>query len=254
VIKLNALLRLFLQPGQTPFLYLLFSMGLAVATNALYEQFKIMFSAPMSVLIITISVLLILVGVTILARWFFLPKVVIGKIAPKRALIVLVSQGELKNIPASEAIKFHYSPRKGNHTLEYCWLLRTPAPEEEPPKPARSSWFNAQSIEKKYRGKVKMFQKSIEFDDPETSSIAVEQAVREARKFGIKPSDMVADVTGGTKMMSMGMALASIAAGIEMTYLKAKKTLPDGRVDPSGGSDPMRVDIEYYRRENMQNE
>lgn len=246
---LNAILRLFLEPGPMPAVFIVFSMGLSFITSAFYDQLKATFSTPKSILLLVGGVLLILMGVTVLLRQIFRPKVVISSVKPRRGLIVLVSQGEVDKIPATDAINYHYSPDKKRHTLEYCWLFRTPPPEKEPPEPARSSWVNAQLLEERYRGKVKMILKSVEMDDPESVAMALEQVHQEARKLKLKENEIVSDITGGTKMMGVGMALASIAAGIDMTYLRARKTLPDGRADTSAGSDPMRVDIEFYRKE-----
>jgi hypothetical protein len=226
-------------------------MILGAAGNALYDALKEIIPAALAVLVITMGALVLLVLVITLVREFR-PRVVTMKIKPVRGLIVLVSQGELENIPASEAIKFHYSPDRKKHALEHCWLLRTPAPVKEAEGAAKSSWWNAQSLEEKYRGRVKMHLKDVEMDDPESVSTALSQAHQEARKLKLKRNEIVADITGGTKMMSVGMVLAGIAAGIDLTYLKARELLPDGRANPKAGADPVHVDIHYFRKETGQ--
>jgi hypothetical protein len=241
-------LRLFLDPRPVPMLFVAATILFSIISNALYDSLKTVLPAPLAVTLVAVGLLVVFVGVTFLLRRLFHPQVVTDAIEPRRALIVLVSQGELEKIPATEAIKFHHSPRQGQPGLEFCWLLRTSAPNQEPQAPARSSWMNAQILEEMYRGKVRMFLKTVEVDDPESVSMAVAQAHQEARRLAISDSEMVADITGGTKMMSIGVALASLAAGIDMTYLWARKTLVDGRADPASGVEPRRVNIDYFRR------
>ncbi len=251
VNNIRSVLRFFLEPGPTPGLFVLSTMILGAAGNALYDSLNDIIPAALAVLVIALGVLVLFVLAFAMVREFR-PRVVTSRIKPMRGLIVLVSQGELENIPASEAIKFHYAPDAKEHALDHCWLLRTPAPLKEADGPAKSSWMNAQSLEEKYRGRVKMYLKNVEVDDPESVSMALAQAYQEARKLKLKENEIVADITGGTKMMSVGMALAGIAAGIDLTYLKARQLFPDGRANPGAGSDPVRVDINYFRKETGQ--
>jgi len=248
----KSILRLFLNPEPMPGVFIGFTFLLGLIGSAFYEGMKAILSTWYAALAGAILFLLILIIITVLLRYSFHPKVVTNKIKPRRGLIVLVSQGELEKIPASEVIKFHYGPEGRKHPLEYCWLLRTPASTEEPKAPAQSSLKNANALEEAYKGRVKIYIKPVEMDDPESVSMAVEQAHKEARKLKLKESEMAADITGGTKPMSIGMALASIEAGVDMTYLKARKTFADGRADASSGSDLIRVDIEYFRRKSEQ--
>jgi hypothetical protein len=232
-----------------PTLFMAASILLGITGNALYESVKMIVPGPLAVCLIATGMFIFLLGITFIVRRLYHPQVVTGTIGPRRALVVLVSQGEVDKIPAAEAIKFHSSPESGQPHLEFCWLLRTAAPEQEPAAPASSSWRNAQILEERYRGKVRVFIKDVEVDDPESVSMAMAQAHQEARRMAISASEMIADVTGGTKMMSIGMALASMAAGIDMSYLWARKTLPDGRADLHAGFEPRRVNIDYFRRQ-----
>ena len=142
----------------------------------------------------------------------------------KRGLILLVSRVE----SAQEAIDYHYS-LKG--TLEQVWLI--PSNDLESEKFGASSQPIAEKIGKvckeieAQRGASKG-SRSLEVrimpgvspaDAQDTFDLVNRIYRHEARRLEMEPGDVVADFTGGTKPMSVGMIMACLPSERSLEYI-----------------------------------
>jgi hypothetical protein len=184
-------------------------------------------------------------------------RLVISNIIPRRGLIVLVSQGRLDDIPATAAIRYHYLGEKNERSepvLAHCWLVTSRRAPQEPDvhlstmsnESVTSAWKNAQTLKEQYEGLVEMYSRSIDPEDPENIFQVIEEIYTEAKQLNLKSADLVADFTGGTKMMTVGMVLACTPEDRDLEYMRPRRFLGDGRVDPSAGSDPKLVDLNFF--------
>jgi len=220
-------MRLYLEPGRIPWPFLLGTILLSVISNAAYDWLKEPVGGPLAVLLIAFSFFALMIGFAILIPQIFRRAICSYKIESRRGLIVLVSQSEYKSNAAIPAIDYHAAGEKVK--LDHLWLIATEKPKQEPPEPSQSSWKNAQDLQNRYAGKIKVFPKYVTRDDPSLVSMAVKQAVEEAKARGLKPNDLVADATGGTKPMTIGMVLGTLMTGIDVTYLSPRKTASSPR-------------------------
>ncbi|MCW5854404.1 MAG: hypothetical protein KIT87_30320, partial [Anaerolineae bacterium] len=147
--------------------------------------------------------------------------------------------------PALRALEFHYQAR----TLRDCWMISTcdvQGPDGEVVKgsawicPLLQKWFRAlhpgTTIEFYYEGY-------------EVAPRAYGQIWRKVdsifRISHLRPSQIICDITGGTKLMSIGAALACIADGRNMQYMASDR---DWRGEPieRGTLVPVLVDVTPY--------
>jgi hypothetical protein len=232
-------LRPFLEPTSVPLLFISFVVLLNLISNALYDWTKSWIGTPFKVIFYTVCLIVLLVVMFELVRRFKLRLTVRG-ISPRRGLVVLVSQGRSEDIPAMAAIKYHLP------ALEHCWLITSTEPANPPPPPSQSAWKNAGTLRVLYEGQVKTHIKVIDPEDPQSIFQAVEQVYSEAKLFGLSSNEIVADFTGGTKMMTAGMVLACTPADRDVQYMKPLALSPDGRVDLAAGSEPRWVDLNFF--------
>jgi hypothetical protein len=257
------LLRPILDSKAVPWLFIIAVLLLNLLSNALYDAAKNRLTRPSLVAIIaTILLIMMAVGYA-LSHWIrqrFRPQLVVGDIAPRRGLIVLVSQGRLEDIPATAAIKYHFRGEKNElpkPVLTHCWLVtsRRP-PQESDPKPqgasgqlVSSAWENAQALKELYKGEgVNVYVRTIDPEDPENIFQVIEHIYAAAKGKDFEQKELVADFTGGTKMMSAGMVLACIPEDRDLEYMQPRRFLESGRADPIAGADPKLVDLNFFLR------
>ena len=248
--KLYGVLRPFLEPGTAPLLFVVGLILLNIISNAIYELFKDEFDAPIRILLIAAGLLALFLIAYALVRRIFKPELTVTDLEPRRGLIALVSQGRLSDIPVSASISFH------EPALTHCWLITSkqpPAEPELPPgssgEPFQSAWKNTQDLKVQLQGKVKLIQDvEIDPENPKEIFSAIDGIYSLARRAGLHSDDIVADITGGTKTMSISMVLACTPAGRAVEYMKPRRFLPDGRADPKAGSDPKLVDLSFLIR------
>ncbi len=121
-------------------------------------------------------------------------------------LIVIIGKGRPNADPmeqsAREAIKYHL-PSGGGPGLKHCWLIATTG--------ADGSMSYAQKF-KEYCEGNSVTAEILPVDDPfgvqHTYEVVRRVYETEAPKAGLAEEDVIADVTGGTSPMSIGMALA----------------------------------------------
>lgn len=154
------------------------------------------------------------VGLWVLATILGKPRpveVVPQELRPPRfpGLIVLVGKGradakpdELSHLPA---IEYHLArDEAGSKTLRVCWLIATAGKDGSVPV--------ALAVQQRYTEHctVLVEELSSAFDLQEAHDVVRRIYLEEARKPGIEltPEQIIADFTGGTTPMSVGMVLA----------------------------------------------
>jgi hypothetical protein len=184
----------------------------------------------------------------------FQRKIIVRPIRPRAGLIVLVSQGKLDEIPAMAAIRYHFrgeADERETATLRHCWLVTSPRPRlpEEPSHGnMQSAWQNALDLKERYRDQLEMHVVEIDPDDPADIYTKINHIYGEAKTKRLRMSDLVADFSGGTKMMSVGMVLACTPSDRDVEYLKPRQLDERGRAVPSAGADPKLVDLRFFPR------
>jgi hypothetical protein len=66
----------------------------------------------------------------------------------------------------------------------------------------------------------------------------------EAPKMGLKPEDVIADITGGLKPLTAGMILAALTVGCDLEYVETERT-PEGEPIP-GTLRVVVIDLNFY--------
>lgn len=249
---INNWIRLLLEPGPAPLLFLIGSTVLALLGNAAYDLLKMVTGSAVGVLIAAGLSILLLMLILAIVRRVLKPELTLREVGRRPALVALVSMGKLSTIPALAAIKFHYRGSQDSHeqpVLRYCWLLASPKPDKEPEQrgegePFQSSWKNAQDLRAQYESLgLDVRIRTVEAEDPQCVFEKVEEIYREIKALGLRPSEVIADFTGGTKIMTAGMVLACTPADRDVQYMRPKRHLADGRADATAGSEPLWVDL-----------
>lgn len=172
-----------------------------------------------------------------------------GLIAPKKGLITLVSFGDVERLPATSAIRHHFRGERDERTvptLQYVWLLSTPKPKQAE-LTSGSAYSNAKLLEERY-GRLGVQVDILEVEDandPEEVFRVAQVAYARARQRQLRPPELVADVTGGTISMTVGLTLAAALAEQSLEYLKPRKIDATGRPVHSEGSDPRQFNVSF---------
>ena len=148
------------------------------------------------------------------------------KPVPHTGLILLAGPNETS---APAAIEYH-QPR-----LRHCWVIAT-----------ASSRHTALALEEKYETEELRIHQGTPYvvdEDKihETYEIVMHILTREAPDYGVAAGDMIADITGGLKLMTAGMTMACLARGCDMQYMKS---LRDGSGAPVPKAKPEPIWIE----------
>lgn len=237
--KFFASLRPFLEPTTVPLLFVFGVIVLNLTSNALYDGAKAWLGTPIRVISVALSLILLLGLAYEITKRFHL-RLTVRNIAPRRGLVVLVSQGSTEATPAAAAINYHLP------ALEHCWLITSTEPKAPPDPPFLSAWKNAGLLKAKYQDRTRVHIKVIDPEDPQSTFQGVEQVYAEAKSFGLNSKDVVADFTGGTKMMTAGLVLACTPTDRDVQYMKPLAFLTDGQPDRSAGSEPRWVDLNFF--------
>lgn len=198
-------------------LVLLFISGLLLplVTNLASAWLEKTVGATPSRLLQLLAILIaVVVGLWVLAIILGKPRpveLVPQELRPPRypGLIVLVGKGrsdakpdELSHLPA---IEYHLARQEaGGDPLRVCWLIATAGKD--------GSMLVAMDLKKHYgeRCKVIICELKSAFDVQETYDLVRRIYQKEAvqPEIGLQPEQIIADCTGGTTLMSVGMALA----------------------------------------------
>ena len=85
-------------------------------------------------------------------------------------------------------------------------------------------------------------------DDIEELFRKMQTIVQVARyRYCLRAEEIVADYAGGTKSMTLAMALAAQVTGIRLQFLKPLGYLENGYADRTAGSRAVQVDIPFVR-------
>ncbi|MBE3518902.1 MAG: hypothetical protein IMW97_01205 [Firmicutes bacterium] len=157
---------------------------------------------------------------------------------PRKGLIAILSVGA--EASAEVAIKYH------EKTLKHCWLLVGTSSQPQGP----SQVFDA--IRNKYQDTGIEFHKVDIRNpyDPAEVFRKVRDIYEEARtKYGLREHEIIADYTGGTKSMSIGLALAaSLSANRDLEYvIPRRQTAEETAVREIAGT-IVKVDLGYGAR------
>ncbi|MFQ5861458.1 MAG: hypothetical protein ACE5IG_07930 [Dehalococcoidia bacterium] len=181
---------------------------------------------------------LVLVAVAVAAiAYQILRRRVVGRVGiseemkpkPRRGLILLVSP----HIgTARHAIEYHLG------TLQACWLVASP-----------DSLKVAEQLHDKYRDRIPYIAYgtgyTVEADEVEDTYTQVLRIYeQELPQRGLKAEEVIADITGGQKPMTAGMALACLAKNLDMQYMKARRN-ERGEPDRSVPPEPVKIDTTF---------
>jgi len=134
-------------------------------------------------------------------RWVLVPREQQPPTYP--GLVVLVGPGRPDEDPlgqsARPAIEYHLAAQDPGAALRVCWLLTS-----EPGVPA------AEAFRQQYAPRCRVLVCPIDraFDVQETYEAVRRIYQEQAPAEGLTPEQVIADFTGGTKMMSAGLVLA----------------------------------------------
>ena len=148
----------------------------------------------------------------------------------RKGLILLAGPTEAST---PHAIEYHLGD------LEYCWIISTP-----------ESIHTADHLSNKYRDKIPFIYKGspnylVNPDQIQDTYDLVFRIIEvEAVGKGLKPGQLIADITGGTKPMTTGMGLACLARDLDMEYMKAPRDA-EGRIIPGSAAEPIRIDTTF---------
>jgi hypothetical protein len=138
----------------------------------------------------------------------------------KKGLILLVSRVE----GAMYAIDYHFRRKQ---TLQTVWLI--PSNDSEKVKFGESSQAQAEEIRRRCEALSREEQRPLNVEiyskgvSPADSQDTFDHVRRIFRRSGYDPRELVADFTGGTKPMSVGMIMACLPADRELEYVSFNK-------------------------------
>lgn len=142
--------------------------------------------------------------------------------AAHAGLVWLLSPGAL-DLPLF-AIRHHTQHQPGE-VLQHCWILVTPDAEETYQRLAARAPelgiqaqlhavpLNEETIEATYRAVDQIYQ-------------------QEAARVGLRPEQIIADLTSGLKPMTAGMVLACLPYGHALEYVKSQRDPATGQFIP----------------------
>jgi hypothetical protein len=209
----------FLSPDRSIIRYVVGTAALTVAIQFLYDLSKETFALSGAT-----ALAAVLIALVLLMFWWDVRRAQQGSeivpkmkpIDPHRGLILLVSPGNLE-VPL-KAIEHH------QERLEHCWLLASNvslSTADELVRIVHQRWPQVEIVNDKNR-----------LVDPEDLE-STWQRVREIyTKLGpevnLSAGDIIADITGGTKPMTAGMAFACLDPDRDMEYMYVPRNPEDG--------------------------
>lgn len=154
---------------------------------------------------------------------------------------------------ALAAIKHHFQGEKDERatpTLECLWLLHSGPVEKEPDAPYQSSYQNALQLETTYRPRLRYIERLAiqDSDDPEEVFRRARDAYWRAGRLKLLPDQVIADMSGGTKSMTIGLAYAGVPTARDLQFMKPRQYTPSGYAVAGAGSDARRIDVSWVIR------
>ena len=234
----NELFALFFDPS-VPLAFVVGSLALAIAGSALYSLLSAWLGSepPGQAALLLSSLVVVLFAVVLLRQsvHFWIRRQKSGlliipdgeQVAPHKSLILPVG---LSQKGAEQAI-IAYHARNG--ILRYCWLLVSEQVEQSPKFGDLRQFLFESNVEMHV----------IRVDDIRNAAAsykATQDAIRAARAVR-NAEPIIADITSGTAVMSVGIALAAREHHIPVQYYPATYQPGTGQVNPNSASAPALV-------------
>lgn len=166
---------------------------------------------------------------------------------PRKGLIVLVSQQPYKQLVARDVILHHLQPSPESpekSTLQHLWLIHTTKPISEPqfPPESQSSWKNARDLHEEFKDQCTIHYPFVEIQNENDVAEVFRKAMNiyedAKRTTNLQESDIVADITGGNKPMTIGLAFAGLPLERNLQYS-----------GPVVGSPKVLIQVNFVQRE-----
>jgi hypothetical protein len=219
----------FLSPERSVARYIIGTAALTVAIQIVYdlskEPFGLLGGAALAALLLLLVALILLLDARLARQRLVTP--VARPATPHKGLILLISPGNL-DVPL-QAIQHH------QQTLQHCWLIASRGDGQDCLASQRTAGQLAQEIGRRWPSVETHYGSDYQADPDDVVSAwrLVDQIFASASTFGLSAQDILADITGGVKPMTAGMALACLAPERDMQYMK---TLRDESGEPQRGA------------------
>jgi len=202
-------------PGRSLPLYILGTASLTVGIQIIYDLAKEPFGIWGAIILAACLMAIVFLVITIQyrrqKRWESYDLVEESNVSPHKGLILLISPGQME-VPKI-AIQYH------QERLQHCWLICS-----------RDSLVTADELEQKIHlswEQVIVHSGQEYLVDPfkfESTWRIVERIYsEETLQHSLKETDVLADITGGPKPMTTGMALACNSTGRDMQYIQTPR-------------------------------
>ena len=237
-------LKALFDPNRSIFLFVVGTATLTISLQALYDSAKSLAAkqllAPELIGAWVLACVLFLVSASLILYQTLHRKPVMGRVEineeemvrQHKGLILLVSP---KPNTAPAAIRHHID------TLEVCWFVAS-----------RDSLNTAEKLQKEfaeaYPYKRFIVPEPHQLVDSEEVADSYRRVVnictKERMQYGLGLNDLIADITGGQKPMTAGMAYACLASGIDMQYMKGVRSA-SGDINTAVDPLPIRINQEF---------
>jgi hypothetical protein len=152
--------------------------------------------------------------------------------------------------PQLKAVQYHIEQGK----LEQVWLMSTPN-EMINGRVVEGSELTAKLLEKylnfRYGGRLKVEREGYTVEDGNYGKLyyVIDQIFKTSK---YKESEIIADITGGKKMMSVALAMACVAPERKMQYMDSDR---DWRGNPleAGNIQPVEIDVDPIFHQGKEN-
>jgi len=228
-----------LRPSWPAIAAFLGSLILALLKDAIQGILKTIVGSALSAWIVLLAIVIVAgVGVLLLNRAMQpKPRTIVptGSKPPRmKGLIVLVGPGAqgrpAEEQAAAKAIEYHQHDAEGTPVLRVCWLI---------PSTAQEAQLYASQLKEELQkhGVIAITSTPVDaFNLYDTFGVVTQIYEQDLKPNRLEESEVIADFTGGTKLMSTGMAMACLAHDRPMQYMTGRQ--------PGVASAPMLVKFE----------
>ncbi|MCA9919458.1 MAG: hypothetical protein KC445_15975 [Anaerolineales bacterium] len=169
-----------------------------------------------------------------------------SEVGRRKGLVVLVSNRP--DPPAKFAVAHHaWNLIPGEKpTLKHCWLIAGPGDEEY------SSLHNALQLKAELKAsKISADICSLnDLTSIEEVYLLTKKAITEAfTQHNFQLEEIIADCTGGTKQMTLGMVLAAAEFGVDLQYLDPNQLKKSGRVEKVAGGVARPINLSFWSKD-----
>jgi hypothetical protein len=266
-MKRNPVGQAIANPAKNLLTYTFISFALGFATNAISNGVLVDKSQGQILIGIIILVAFLLIGYfTDISEWLsqFLVNFGIGTLVRDQSnasplnrtfagLIVIMSVKE--DSPAERAIRHHWHDGKEPH-LQHCWVICTSSSIESAQKmiaqfthegitqKVQFHYGNRELVNPHNQQYFNLLMKDANFDDPASDPDYILKLVdaiyADAESKGLDESKVIADYTGGTKTMGVGLVLACVSPKRHLQYINQKPDTPIMEVKISYKLNPLK--------------